>query len=243
MATFSSIILLVPGGLMKRSGSPHSIQRRGASSRHWLDPPTAVRPPKHSGSRTNGNCASLIAISTRLSWPGSLGRRESSAPRAAPCHIRTRRLVQHEVDLVTNRGQLQPVEDCGRRRDWPFPSPAPPSGISCSAGDRRRNAGGRTGGGASTSATPTRWRPTSRDGPTSNVLAATVANLMIGRDFAGMADHMRPALTDACTVSPVNGQWSCASRSGPVTNASTSRVRLGGFSYRGQPVRLIEARN
>jgi hypothetical protein len=29
---------------------------------------------------------------------------------------------------------------------------------------------------------------TSRDGPTSNVLAAAVADLMIGRDFAGMAD-------------------------------------------------------
>lgn len=29
---------------------------------------------------------------------------------------------------------------------------------------------------------------TSRDGPTSNVLAAAVADLMIGRDFAGVAD-------------------------------------------------------
>lgn len=140
------------------TGSPRSIQRRVATSPALALIHGRLRGPNEASQFAHdGSCASLVTISIlRL----AILRKNGEAERLTSCHIRARRLVQQNVDLVTNCGQLEPVGDC-EKASWLTVSIASP--YPYSAGERRSVAGGGTGYGASPSGASMRWRPRHRE--------------------------------------------------------------------------------
>lgn len=92
-----------------RTVSPWAIQRQVASSRSGVDPATAARRSRSRPVRAQTGTVRFLPWRS-AAHPAARSRASPGRPKPRARSLRTRCFVQQRVELIPDRGQLQPVE-------------------------------------------------------------------------------------------------------------------------------------